>query len=106
MGTDVTAKDEDLNAQQRYRKKLRLEALVAYGMVCQCCGEYRYEFLCIDHMDGGGNAHRKEVGGGGNGFLKWLRDNNYPEGYQTLCHNCNFAKHFYGKCPHEADRED
>jgi hypothetical protein len=37
-----------------------------------------------------------------------LRDsviqNNFPEGFQILCHNCNFAKGFprnNGKCPHE-----
>lgn len=32
----------------------------------------------------------------------WLRRNNYPNGFQVLCHNCNMAKGFYGKCPHQS----
>ena len=28
------------------------------------------------------------------------RKNNYPEGFQVLCSNCNFAKGKYGSCPH------
>ena len=29
---------------------------------------------------------------GGNDLIKWLVDNNFPEGFQILCHSCNFAK--------------
>ena len=57
------------------------------------------EFLQIDHIDGGGTKHRREIGVGM--LYKWLRRNNYPAGFQTLCANCNFAKGRYGKCPHE-----
>ena len=34
---------------------------------------------------------------------KWIMANNYPNGFQILCHNCNFAKGHSkdGKCPHE-----
>ena len=31
----------------------------------------------------------------------WMIKNNFPKGFQVLCHNCNLAKGFYGKCPHE-----
>lgn len=55
-------------------------------------------FLCIDHIDGGGNKHRAEIKGD---FYRWLIDNNFPPGFQTLCHNCNMAKGLYGRCPHE-----
>lgn len=34
-------------------------------------------------------------------FREWQRKNNYPKGFQVLCHNCNLAKGFYGKCPHQ-----
>jgi hypothetical protein len=62
------------------------------------------EFLALDHINGGGNAHRREVTGsakGGPKFYYWLRDNNYPPGFQVLCHNCNQAKATYGRCPHQ-----
>ena len=34
-------------------------------------------------------------------LLKWIIKNNFPKGFQILCHNCNSAKAVYGKCPHE-----
>jgi hypothetical protein len=71
-----------------------------YGGKCACCGEDTYEFLAIDHINGGGNEQRKVVGGG-DGMVRWLIKNNYPEGFQVLCHNCNMAKGFYEECPHK-----
>lgn len=92
-------------AQKRatYKRK-RLRVLEKYGGVCQCCGEKRYEFLSIDHIKGGGTKHRKEIGWGEN-FTSWLVKNNYPEGYQVLCHNCNQAKTWYGGCPHIKEKQ-
>jgi len=72
----------------------------AGAMCCNCCGESGYEFLCIDHIDGGGHQHRKDVGNGIT-FLRWLINNQYPAGFQILCHNCNMARAFYGECPHK-----
>lgn len=71
-----------------------------YGWKCVCCGETMPEFLTIDHINGGGTKQRKETGGGGE-FYRWLIKNNYPDGFQTLCMNCNHAKGHYGKCPHQ-----
>ncbi|HYT41037.1 MAG TPA: hypothetical protein VEP90_01705 [Methylomirabilota bacterium] len=70
---------------------------------CAClgCRETIDQFLCIDHINGGGNDHRKEIKRNGAAFYQWLRTNSYPEGFQVLCHNCNMAKSLYGKCPHE-----
>lgn len=82
---------------KRVRKKLRLKVLRAYGNKCQCCGEDTYEFLAIDHKNNDGSEHRKTV----KNLYEWLVENNYPEGFQVLCHNCNMAKAFYGKCPHK-----
>ena len=81
-----------------YRSMLRRQALDAYGHKCACCGSERARHLAIDHIEGGGNKHREELGGGGLVMFRWLRDNDYPEGFQTLCHNCNFEKHAYGEC--------
>lgn len=63
---------------------------------CACCGERQIRFLCVDHVNGGGSKHRKAVGH----VDRWLIRNNFPGGFQILCHNCNMAKGFYGKCPH------
>jgi len=35
----------------------------------------------------------------------WLKRNYFPTGFQLLCHNCNLAKGFYGKCPHDERRD-
>ena len=78
---------------------LRRLALAAYGACCQCCGETQYEFLAIDHINGGGRAHRRAIPG--QSVYRWLKHNNFPEGFQVLCHNCNMAKAFYGACPHQ-----
>lgn len=89
-------------AQARYRKKVRLKVLEHYGGKCQCCGEDKYEFLSIDHINGGGNKHRKENGLlTGQGTYRWLIRNNFPKGFRVLCHNCNFAFGHYKKCPHQ-----
>lgn len=73
-----------------------------YGMSCACCGEPERAFLAIDHIGGGGNKHRKETGNrGGTKFYRWLRRNGFPEGFRTLCHNCNMAMTIHGTCPHQ-----
>ena len=68
---------------------------------CACCKETGDVFLNIDHINGGGTKHMKEIGvKGGTQFYDWLRKNGFPPGYQILCFNCNFAKHVLGVCPH------
>lgn len=87
-------------AREWYRSRRR-EAIARYGGKCACCGESEHKFLALDHIDGGGNAHRRRVGmRGGGGTLNWLVKNGYPPGFQVLCHNCNMAKGFWGECPH------
>jgi hypothetical protein len=92
-------------ARERHQK-LREEVLAAYGgSICECCGETTVQFLAIDHIDGNGSAHRKQLReqgiGAGAGFYKWLRDNGFPSGFRVLCHNCNSAYGYYGYCPHQ-----
>jgi hypothetical protein len=82
--------------------KDRLTALERYSgspPKCKCCGETELVFLCLDHTKGDGNTHRREIGGAARIF-EWLRKNDYPSGFQVLCHNCNFAEH-RGGCPHK-----
>src|ERR1700693_3275068 len=69
---------------------------------CQCpgCNVKIVEFLNIDHIHGDGEKHRRELGVrrkngqriGGRAIIYWLRENNYPEGFQVLCANCNRGK--------------
>lgn len=89
----------------RCYQKLRDDIFNHYGRACTCCGENNIKFLCIDHINGGGNKHREKVGGSGSKTYQWLRKNNYPKGFQVLCHNCNMAKGLYGECPHETERK-
>jgi hypothetical protein len=84
---------------KRKRLETRVQVLEMYGSVCACCGEYRPEFLAVDHVNNDGTAQRK-CHGGGYRYTKWLLSEK-RDGFQVLCHNCNSAKGFYGYCPHE-----
>lgn len=81
-----------------YYKQIRLDTLKVYGGKCVCCGEKEPTFLCIDHINGGGLKHRREIRT--NNLTYWLKINNYPKGFQVLCYNCNNAK-ISGNCPHK-----
>ncbi|MFA5766518.1 MAG: hypothetical protein WC919_01165 [Candidatus Paceibacterota bacterium] len=83
------------------QRKTRLKVLRHYGgetPKCACCGESHTEFLSIDHINGGGNKHRKN-----NKIVSiyaWLYKHKFPDGFRVLCHNCNFSYGLYGYCPH------
>ena len=77
---------------------LREEVLMKYGKRCGCCGETYIQFLAIDHKNNDGARHRAEIK---QKMYTWAKKNNYPDILQILCHNCNLAKAFYGKCPHK-----
>ena len=91
-----------------YRRQIKLEAMQAYGgAVCACCRETHIEFLCIDHINGGGMAQRRKIGAYvGNNFYKWLKAHNYPLGFRVVCVNCNFALGHAGYCPHQIKPTD
>ena len=93
---------KDNICQKNYRLRIRQEVLNHYGVTCACCGEKTQEFLTVDHMNGGGGKHRKQIKGGT--IYSWLKRNNYPEGFQILCFNCNQAKYIYGVCPHQQNK--
>ena len=60
--------------------------------VCNNCGIQDIDVLCIDHIDGGGRKQLRETKSKGSSFHYWLSRNNFPEGYQILCANCNTRK--------------
>lgn len=93
--------------RERNYRAARLKVLAHYSggqPRCACCGETQYEFLSIDHIDGGGTRHQQEVGRGA-GILRWLVREGFPSGFRVLCHNCNQARGVYGRCPHEIAKE-
>lgn len=87
-------------ANRRTRLRLRTAILDHYGRTCACCGETEVVFLTLDHIDGGGEAHRKA--NHGNVYRDVVR-RGYPSGFQTLCWNCNVGRRLAGGvCPHRA----
>ena len=101
-GWHIQNKERNNKRVAEDHRRLRTACLEYYGGKCACCGEDRYEFLAIDHINGGGGKHRKQVGAK---MDRWLRRNGYPEGFRVLCHNCNQAISHYGCCPHERKSE-
>lgn len=88
---------------RKRRKEIRAAVLEHYGGKCECCWESQPEFLAIDHIDGGGAQHRKQVK---MDMSYWLYKNNFPLGFRLLCHNCNQSKGYFGYCPHRNLPED
>ena len=76
-------------------RKVKEEVLTHYGngkCACVKCDFADIRALSIDHINGGGVSHRRNIKCGGSSLYIWLRKNKYPEGYQTLCMNCQFIK--------------
>lgn len=69
---------------------------------CNCCGEDNIYLLTLDHIDGNGAKHRKEDPSS-KSIYYWVCKNNYPDGFQVLCMNCNWGKSNHGVCPHTFD---
>lgn len=79
---------------RRHKVKLK-ETIVRHysngSMMCAWCTEGRMPCLSIDHIEGGGNAHRKSIlVSAGQNFYQWLKAEGFPEGFRVLCMNCQF----------------
>ena|SRR3990167_2552384 len=83
---------------KKWNRSLRIRILDHYGRQCVCCGEKEERFLCVDHVNGGGNKERRVMGHQRQILVRIIR-NNFPPEYQILCFNCNWAK-AHGGCPH------
>jgi hypothetical protein len=98
------------NKQRYIDSKLRVLRHYSGGDPrCACCEEASYEFMTIDHINGGGRAHRAEIRKGKGGVSSihlWLEANEFPEGFRVLCLNCNGAIGFFGYCPHQGRPDD
>jgi len=83
-------------AARKRKKRIKIEVLTHYGgnsLACVKCGFDDIRALSIDHINGGGGQHKKglKLSGGGS-LYDWLQKQGYPEGYQTLCMNCQYVK--------------
>jgi len=83
------------------RAEVKEQVLSHYGRggkaECVLCGFNDIRALCLDHIaDNGGDDRRaamgKNLGGSGSRFYFFVRKNNFPTGYQTLCSNHNLIK--------------
>ena|SRR5579872_4156371 len=97
--TDLQLREKMRGYQRAKNRRLRQRVFEVLGRACSCCGESNACFLAFDHIAGNGNHERKALKRTGNAFYYIiLRE---PERFQTLCHNCNIAKHIYDVCPHQ-----
>ena len=85
--------------ERNRRDRIKQEVLSHYSNSnhpsCVRCGFDDIRALTIDHINENGSEQRKYLSPaqhGGARFYKWLKDNEYPAGYQTLCMNCQFIK--------------
>ena len=92
----------------RITKERKLIAISHYSAdpekpMCSCkgCGQDMIEFLVLDHIDGGGNDHRRSIRN--SSMYLWVKQNGYPSGFRVLCWNCNNSRGCFGYCPHESE---
>lgn len=99
-----TNKDEVNAKRAKKRAELRSIIFSHYGEKCACCGELTPEFFTIDHINNNGAFERNVLKMKGVKFYNWIIKNHFPDGYQTLCYNCNSAKEYFGVCPHQKSK--
>lgn len=81
------------NRFQSYKIRLREKIFAHYGRECVNCKESNIIFLSVDHINEDGYSHRKSIGNSSASLHEFLKKNNFPEGYQILCHSCNLKKY-------------
>lgn len=86
------------------QRRVKFEVMEKYGGKCLCCGETSLEFLCIDHINGGGSRELRTSGLSNTSFYRQLLREVKRDDLRVLCHNCNFSFGAYGYCPHEVER--
>ena len=92
---------------RQWAKNLWNEYLDHYGKLCACCGEQEIRFLTIEHLNGDGHLHRKQIKCRSKAMqILDIKRRGWPSEYTVLCFNCNCAKDKNGDiCPHEDARK-
>ncbi len=94
-------REEHLGYQYNRRRETKIKILTHYGngkCACVQCGESRLPCLSLDHINNDGAKDRLNRIGEKNNyntklFLQLIKED-FPQGYQTLCMNCHFFKHY------------
>lgn len=87
-----------------FNLKRKIILINGYGGKCSCCGESEHAFLSIDHVNGGGGKHRREIGSSSTLYRNIIREG-FPKTFQLLCHNCNHGRYINGGiCPHKLSK--
>lgn len=89
-----------LDAMRKPWSKWKVLAYKKLGGICQCCEEYRREFLTIDHIHGDGKFDRSSSEAR---FKKIVKSRGIKSRLQVLCMNCNWAKRNGDPCPHQRE---
>jgi hypothetical protein len=90
--------------KKRTNIKYKLDIILYYGGMCECCKEKNISFLTVDHIKNNGNEHKMNGKNRykGETLYRYLIKHNYPKGIQILCFNCNIGKHNNKNvCPHK-----
>jgi hypothetical protein len=87
---------EEARWSREYRARIKAEALAHYGALCVCCGTTYEAHLTLDHVGGGGYQERQERAG--TPTWRIAKQEGFPERFQVMCFNCNWAKHIDGEC--------
>ncbi len=67
---------------------------------CLWCDTHDIRLLTLDHIDGGGNAHRRSISEklkSGGPFYRYLKRASFPTGLRVLCFNHNLGLICSGK---------
>lgn len=83
---------------RKHRANKKEQVYDNYGTACKCCGETDAAFLTIDHINNDGAEHRRSINAAS--IYDYIIKHNFPDTFQVLCFNCNWAKS-RGGCPHQ-----
>lgn len=84
-------RDRRLSDGKERKRQLKIKTLTHYGHgECKClmCGYDNLVALTLDHINDDGYLD----GRSGHELYGYLLKNSFPDGYQTLCMNCQYIK--------------
>ncbi len=93
--SDPEYRERRKKAANESHARIKLNVLSHYSngkLQCAICGFNDIRALCLDHINNCGMKKRFLTGSGGRKLAFFLSKNNFPEGFQVLCANCNSIK--------------
>jgi hypothetical protein len=81
------------DAERQAVELMRAAVFAHYGESCTCCGTT--DDLAIDHVNGDGKEQRIALFGlnpVSGRMYRWIIEQGFPEGFQTMCRPCNTSK--------------